>query len=142
MFKDVLLKGGCLTDMNAKKRKSYNDYELCKDIAQSELTTAQIAEKYGLSERMVAAIAGGDKRPELKQMIDKLVGATMGETMRIFKTRSRWAAARLLQLAKDERNPQVAFKATAKCLELAGAGITAEGAQKEVRHTFTINRVK
>ena len=32
--------------MTAKKQKSYNDYELCKDIAQSELTTAQIAEKY------------------------------------------------------------------------------------------------
>jgi len=52
--------------MSAKKQKSYNDYELCKDIAKSELTTAQIAEKHHLSEGMVAAITRGDKRPELK----------------------------------------------------------------------------
>ena len=45
MFEDVLLKGRCLADMSEKKRKSYNDYELCKDITQSELTTAQIAEE-------------------------------------------------------------------------------------------------
>ena len=124
--------------MSAKKQKSYNDYELCKDIAQSELTTAQIAEKHHLSERMVAAIASGEKRPELKQMIDQLVASTMGETKRIFQTRSRWVAARLLQLAKDERNPQVAFKAASKCLELAGAGVAAAGEQEEVKHTFVI----
>jgi hypothetical protein len=126
--------------MAAKKQKSYNDYELCKDIAQSELTTAQIAEKHHLSERMVAAIASGDKRPELKRMIDKFVDSTMSETKRILKTRSRWSAARLLQLAKDDRNPQVALKATVKSLELAGAGVTAAGEQEEVRHTFVITR--
>ena len=87
---------------------------------------------------MVAAIASGDKRPELKWTIDQLVESTMNETKRIFQTRSRWAAARLLQLAKDERNPQVAFKATTKCLELAGAGVTVDGGKEEVRHTFVI----
>ena len=127
--------------MSAKKQKSYNDYELCKDISQSELTTAQIAEKHHLSERMVAAIASGDKRPELKQMIDKLVDSTMGETKRIFKTRSRWAAARLLQLAKDDRNPQVALKATTRCLELAGVEVTADAQQEEVVHRFVIKYV-
>ncbi len=127
--------------MSAKKRKSYNDYELCKDIAQSELTTAQIAEKHHLSERMVSSIARGDKRPELKEMIDKLVDATMGETKRILQTRSRWAAARLLQLAKDERNPQVALKATTTCLELAGVGVEAGSQQEGIVHTFVINRV-
>ena len=127
--------------MAAKKQKSYNDYELCKDIAQTELTTAQIAEKHHLSEGMVAAITRGDKRSELKEMIEKLVDSTMSETKRIFQTRSRWAAAWMLQLAKDERNPQVAFKATAKCLELAGAGVTADGEKEEVRHVFVIKRV-
>ena len=121
--------------MSAKKQKPYNDYELCKDIAQSELTTAQIAEKYHLSERMVAAIASGGKRPELKQMIDQMVDATMGETNRILRTRSRWSAARLLQLAKDDRNPQVALKATVKSLELAGAGVAA-GAENGVQSSF------
>ena len=124
--------------MTASKQKSYNDYELCKDIAKTELTTAQIAEKHKLSERMVAAIASGEKRPELKLMIEKLVDSTMNETRRIFRTRSRWAAARLLQLAKDDRNPQVAFKATTKCLELAGAGVTADEEKEEVRHTFVV----
>ena len=124
--------------MSAKKQKPYNDYELCKDIAQSELTTAQIAEKHHLSERMVSSISRGDKRPELKEVIDQMMASAMGETKRIFQTRSRWAAARLLQLAKDERNPQVAFKATTKCLELAGAGVTADGEQEEVVHRFVI----
>ena len=124
--------------MSAKKQKSYNDYELCKDIAQTELTAAQIARKYNLSERMVAAIASGDKRPKLKRIIEKLVDSTMSETNRILRTRSRWAAARLLQLAKDERNPQVALKATTKCLELAGAGATADGEKEEFRHTFLV----
>ena len=127
--------------MSAKKQKSYNDYELCKDIAQSELTTAQIATKHHLSERMVSSIARGDKRPGLKEMIDQMVDSAMGETKRIFRTRSRWAAARMLQLAKDVRNPQVAFKATAKCLELAGVGVTADGEQEEVVHRFVIRHV-
>ena len=127
--------------MAAKKQKSYNDYELCKDIAQAEITTGQIAEKHHLSEGMVAAITRGDKRPELKQIIEQLVESTISETKRIFKTRSRWAAARLLQLAKDERNPLVAFKATTKCLELAGAGVTADAENEEVRHTFVIRHV-
>ena len=127
--------------MSAKKQKSYNDYELCKDIAQSELTTAQIAEKHHLSEGMVAAITRGDKRPELKQIIEQLVESTISETKRIFKTRSRWSAARLLQLAKDDRNPQVALKATVKSLELAGAGVTAAGEQEEVVHRFEIKHV-
>jgi hypothetical protein len=127
--------------MSAKKQKSYNDYELCKDISQSELTTAQIAEKHHLSERMVAAIASGDKRPGLKLMIDKLVRSAMSETNRILQTRSRWATARLLQLARDERNPQVAFKATAKCLELAGAGVEAGSGKEEVVHRFVIKHV-
>ena len=50
------------------------------------------------------------------------------------------AAGRLLQLAKDERNPQVAFKAAAKCLELAGLEVTANGEHEheEVRHTFVV----
>ena len=127
--------------MSAKKQKSYNDYELCKDIAQSELTTAQIAEKNHLSERMVAAIASGEKRPELKRKIDQMVNSAMGETKRIFKTRSRWAAARLLQLAKDDRNPQVAFKAAAKCLELAGFEATADAQQEEIVHRFVVRYV-
>ena len=127
--------------MSAKKQKSYNDYQLCKDIAQSELTTSQMARKHNLSERMVAAIASGDKRPELKQIVDQLVESTMSETKRILKIRSRWAANRLLQLAKDKRNPQVAFKATTKCLELAGAGVTADGEKEEYRHTFVIKHV-
>lgn len=127
--------------MTAKKQKSYNDYELCKDIAQSELTTAKIAEKHHLSEGMVAAIASGDKRPKLKRMIDQMVDSTVSETNRILRTRSRWSAARLLQLAKDERNPAVALKATVKSLELAGAGVTADGEKEEVRHVFVIKGV-
>ena len=124
--------------MAAKKQKSYNDYELCKDIAQSELTTAQIAEKHHLSERMVAAITSGDKRPSLKRIIDQMVNATMGETKRILRTRSRWAAARLLQLAKDDRNPQVALKAATTCLELAGLGVAAGPQREEIVHRFVI----
>ena len=124
--------------MSAKKRKTYNDYELCKDIAQTELTTAQIAEKHHLSERMVAAIARGDKRPEIKLMIEQLVDSTMGETNRILRTRSRWAAVRLLQLAKDERNPQVALKATTICLELAGAGVATDAEKEKGRTTFVV----
>ena len=90
---------------------------------------------------MVAAIASGDKRPELKREIDQMVNSAMGETKRIFKTRSRWAAARLLQLAKDDRNPQVAFKAIAKCLELAGLEVAANAQQEEIVHRFVVRCV-
>jgi len=74
-------------------------------------------------------------------MIDQMVDSTVSETNRILRTRSRWSVARLLQLAKDDRNPQVALKAITKCLELAGVGVTADSQQEEIQHTFRIKYV-
>ena len=106
--------------MSAEKRKPYDDYEICKDIAQAAFTTAQIAQKHGLSERMVRAIAKGDKRPGLKPIIDRLVDSAMSEARRVFRSRARWLAERLLHLAEDGNRPEVALKAICRGLELAG----------------------
>ncbi len=82
--------------MAGKKQKSYDDYELCKDIAGAELTRGEIAQKYDISEGMVGQIARGDSRPELKLIIDELIDSSVSEARRIFHGRGRWFATRLL----------------------------------------------
>ena len=75
--------------MAGKKQKDYDDYQLCQDIAAGILTKAQIAEKHKITESMVAGIARGDYRLDLKPIIDKISQAFIGEVQRIARSRGR-----------------------------------------------------
>ena len=117
------------TKRPGKKRASYNDHELCKDIASAALTTRAIAEKHGISHALVYSISIGRLRPELKIEIDGLIEAAVDEVRRVFKSQARLLSLRLLSIAmnKDgsgneitERNLDIAYKATVKALEFAG----------------------
>jgi len=107
--------------MVGKKQKSYSDYQLCKDIARAELTRSEIARKHNISEGMVGQITRGDSRPELRRIVDQLVDSAVGEARRMFRSKGRWFAERLLHLAADDHHPEVTLRAICRGLELREA---------------------
>ena len=75
--------------MSGSKQKQYDDHELCEDIAGGILTQKQIGEKYDLSPQMVSDIARGDRRTDLKPIIDKISEGYITEVRRIARARGR-----------------------------------------------------
>lgn len=113
--------------MAGKKQKPYDDYQLALDIASATLTYTRIAEKHGLSESMVAGIARGDYRPDLKPIIDKLSNAMVTEVVRLARSRGRKGLRRLDQIM-DSANEGIALKAIKHALKIAGVEQTEEAA--------------
>lgn len=100
------------------KTLDYDDEELCKDLAASDLSIADIAVKHKISLRHTYEIAKGESRPELKKRVDELIEAEKAAGTRLAKSRARWFMARLIQIAAGDSD--VALKAIIKGLEMAG----------------------
>ncbi|KKN32069.1 hypothetical protein LCGC14_0817600 [marine sediment metagenome] len=103
--------------MAGKKRKTYDDFELCKDLAKGELSKTRIADKYGLSEGMISQIVLGTSRPELMPMIEKLSKEYVNEARRACRGQVRGAINRLLEFAK--RDDKLGLQAVIKLLEVS-----------------------
>jgi len=123
----------------AYRKTHYNDFNLCKDIAESSLPLTEIAVKHDLSEAQVFKIACGDSRPELHAMIEKLSQGYYRETLRVLRSRGRAFAQRILQAAEGEipvtkngkkkyrsAKAETILRAAIKGIELA-AGLTISG---------------
>ena len=118
------------------KTKDYDDDELCKDFARSDLSIAEIASKHGLSVRYTYELAKGESRPDIKARVNGLIEAEHEAAKRLARSRGRWFMARLIQLAQGTKTvkpatatePEVvelihtdtALKAVMKGLEIAG----------------------
>ena len=98
----------------------YDDEELCKDLACSDLSITEIAAKHKMSASNVYMIARGDNRPELKARIDEIIEAEHNAAKRLARSRGRWFMARLIQIAKDGSDQKTALAAIIKGLEVAG----------------------
>jgi len=59
--------------MPSRKHKEYDDDSIVHDLAASDLTHEQIADKHGLSTPFVGQISRGEKRPELQERIDAVI---------------------------------------------------------------------
>lgn len=102
----------------SKKYKPYSDEKLCQDLACGDFTTEQIAERHKVSTSLVRQIARGDLRPELKVVIDLLYQDLELETRRLFRSKVRHMAARLIQQTSKEGMAGV--NATELALRLGG----------------------
>ncbi len=117
--------------MSGKKKKLYNDYDLCRDIAEATLSVKEIAKKHNLSPRTVYAIAEGRRRPGLKERTQQMIEAKQAEARRIFKSRGRWLASRLLEVAKLDTD--IGLKAIIEGLRQAGLTVDAAEQTEQVR---------
>ena len=85
--------------MSAKKQKPYDDFELCKDVAKSELSTSEIATKHNLSERMVRAIgAARPVAPTNRSTITEIAIALLMPCSLFFRNPSTPSAGNVLRL--------------------------------------------
>ncbi len=112
--------------MPAKIHSNYDDEVLCQDLAKSDLSITEIAQKPGICVSMVYMVARGDSRPELKVRIDELIAAEKAAGTRLARSRGRWFVARLIQIASQEGNLDTALKAVLKGLEISGIDVAAE----------------
>lgn len=117
--------------MSGSKQKSYNDHDLCEDIAGGILTQKQIGEKYDLSPQMVSDIARGDRRTDLKPIIDKISEGYITEVRRIARARGRKTMKRLDEII-DGKDGDTALKAIKHLHEISGVDRT-EDAVGELR---------
>ena len=116
--------------MSGSKQKSYNDHELCEDIAGGILTQKQIAEKHDLSPQMVSDIARGDKRTDLKPIIDKISESYIAEVRRIARARGRKTMRRLDEIVDGNggKQAEVSLKAIKHVHAISGVAQTEETA--------------
>ena len=101
------------------KTLKYDDEELCKDFARSDLSIAEISAKHKISLRHTYELAKGESRPELRLRVDAIIEAEHQAAKRLARSRGRWFMGRLIQLAGGE-NSDTALKAVMKGLEVAG----------------------
>ena len=99
---------------------TYDDTELCNDLAKADLSINEIAEKHGISASNVYQIARGDSRPELKERIDEIIEANKAAAMRLARVRARFCVARLVQIANQNEDRRAATTAIEKLLEMGG----------------------
>ena len=123
--------------MAGKKQKDYDDYALVEALAKGQDSITQIAAKFDLSISMVYHIASGETRPELKDQIDQLINAYRAESSRILRSRGRFFAARLIQLAEQNENLAVARDAVELGLKIGGV-ITPDMAPEERANTINL----
>lgn len=116
--------------MSGSKQKQYDDHELCEDIAGGILTQKQIGEKYDLSPQMVSDIARGDRRTDLKPIIDKISEGYITEVRRIARARGRKTMKVLDDIidGKGGKHAELALKAIKHLHEISGVDRTEETA--------------
>lgn len=80
------------------KAKPYDDDALVAALAASDCTYAVIAERFGVSEDMVASIACGRRRGELRERIDAITDGYLDQARRLGKRLAMNAMAQLGKL--------------------------------------------
>ena len=100
--------------------KDYNDELLIADLAEGQLTYAQIGQRHGLSASQVGKIARGVHRPELQGEILAAAAGVREQAQRLGATLARTAWARLGRLvsAADVAD-EVQRKAAVDILKMA-----------------------
>ena len=106
--------------MAVKKQKTYDDYVLAQDIAESILTRKQIAKRHGVSEALIGQIARGDTRADLQPLISKISEAHITELKRIARSRAR-KIMRRLDTIMDSDDEDTSLKAIKQICALGGA---------------------
>ena len=81
--------------------KQYDDEMLALDIAHGTMTQAQIAEKHGLAETTICAIARGERRPELQERIEAATQGMIDQARRLASRLATPALGRLASLIGD-----------------------------------------
>ncbi len=116
----------------SNEHTEYSDDDICKDIADAELSIIAIAEKHGISDRQVYRITDGTSRPELLVRINELIEAGKQAGIRLAKSKALWAVRRLAELAKQDVDRGAALRATMHLLEMGGLLAEGGGDQKQI----------